>query len=160
MNVLKELSTLSEKDLQEVKNRTDFLLSNKFSSSVSSQSTLLFYDIIAKQLLDLSGVTSPPFYIFQKNKAFKKLKEAHKFVDEYLLTILTNPLKQEKVHFYMLFTKIMLNYLEQYNLPKEISVIVNTHQKFPAQLNLAFPSYGASGLFSLLFKRPNFNAEK
>lgn len=149
---LKELSQCTQAQLLDIKIRVDYLLSNS-KKKQDSKIDSLFYDSISKQFKDCSGLETLPFFKFKQTKYFKKLIETQKYLDKYIQDMITKPSKREKVQFYMLFTKIMYDYLEHYNLPKDISVILNSYTRYSSLLEQAFPGYLLSGVQSFIFRK-------
>jgi hypothetical protein len=152
-DIMKALVFMGPDDLVDIKTRTDFLLGSNRKSEEIKDEEQLFYDAVSEQLKVSTGSVSYYYSVYKKTPQFKKLKEAKEFVDRQLSEFMPEATKAQQVQFYMLFARILLDYLNSYAIPKSLSSIFNSYQKFPAHLDKAFPGYGRSGAFEMVLAR-------
>jgi hypothetical protein len=150
-NIYKILPTLTALELTQIKNRIDFLLLNQ-TSLESDPEEMLFYNIITKELERKIALEPMYFGVFKTKQTYKKFKQTFTFIKKYSKTVLRdNYNKKTRVRFYILFVQIIMNYINKYELPKDLKTVLNCHEKFPSQLDQMFPGYLEAGLFSIIF---------
>jgi hypothetical protein len=154
----KQLPSLSEKELKNLKDKIDFLLKDTVCVNKESSTEHLLYNAISSNLLKKTRDKLMPFGVFRKRVNYKRFKEMHKFLDEMFEDVISsvNNLKSKKAYkekWYQLFCTILFKNLEDWDFTIDIQSILNNFGRFPGLLNKEFPGYSEAGiLFKLLEK--------
>lgn len=112
--------------------------------------TRQFYDVIQSCLLKELGIEKRAFSIFKKSNNFNKFKKSYKDLDVYMKSININNKKSINYKFYLLFIKLLIDWLQECNIPISLSTVINNMNKIPGLLNQAYPDYIKNGLIHLI----------
>ncbi len=144
-----ELKNLSKKDLLNLKNKIDLLLT-KESNETNEE---LFYGIIIAYLDSILKSKFSYYDTYKTNPHYPRLKIATKYIDSYCQELFGKVSKTERVRFYKLYVELVVEMIKKNkDLSLSIPLVLNYHEMFPGLLEKAFPGYIAGGLAKYILK--------
>lgn len=154
------LPSLSQKELKEIKNKIDYLLSDLSIVSNESKKELkdldLFYRCITDELNKLLGRKKGiPLLVLKKSndRLYKQVVIVYKFLIGYLQELIDKPTKDHRLKFFMLYAELMGDYMKDITFDMiGLSGMLKVHKKFPGMIDDTFPGYLEAGAFSVIFK--------
>jgi len=156
------LPDLSRKELQELRNRINYLLlSSRKDMSQSSSGSL--YEAIRSEFLDVLKEKLPAYkhLAAKKSNLLPLIEDVSLFLREFLVIALgRRPRRSEMELCYRLYARLVLQRLLESKIPITSKSILNYYAAFPSILDAAFPGYLKSGLLHLVFEgQTYFNGE-
>lgn len=149
-----ELDCLSVSDLDELKNRIDYILFTKEGRKSSKDSEYLdFYKLIVeeigKRLNCKMGIQENYWHFKKKSPLFKKFKESYKTIEQFQENNCSiGSRKEDIIRFRLIAIKVILDFLEKAGIPISLTTFINNMHKVPGIVNNAFPMYAENGLLS------------
>jgi hypothetical protein len=147
-----ELTSLSSKELKQLKAKIDFLLNNTIED-VDDYNYSFFYGLLTSKLGEILHTSYQPFPLFKKQKIqYNKLVDVVDYLDELMQTMFEKPKKVYYRKLYRMFITLVIQDIQDSPIPLQLPIILNYKSKFPAILDDSFPGYLESGLFKRIFK--------
>lgn len=148
-----DLTSLSVKELENLRNEIDFLLQQKKIKRNYGDYDL-FLESLNKILTAKLRIKPVLLNVMKtKNKAlFSRLVLVTEYLNTFLLTSGTKCDKINKLKLYILYSELMTEYLTSLNISLSLNTLINFYESFPSVLESNYPDYLAQGLLYLVLK--------
>lgn len=151
------LPGLSSKDLKQVEMLAQqYRMLGGFKNPKTEDN--LFYTAVARTISTKLKIGYPIYDVFIKQQPdnFKKLREVVLELDEWIEIHFPKVQRAKKYKLYVLFTEIVVEYIEEGPVPLSLPSTLNTFSKLPSLVDKKFPGYLQSNLFYMLLTSDNF----
>lgn len=153
--IKRSLRGLSYEELQEVVTLANTLLAAKPSKDVPIQLQLAYRSFV--QPLQVKVGTVPPLTVLKRD-ALTEVRNALTFLLDWLEKQLQQPVSRTEIQpWFFLFGDLLVQFLEERQVPLSLQALARQHKTVPALLDIAFPGYIRAGLLRwviVAMKRP------
>lgn len=148
----KILPELSRSQLEQVRDRVDFLLQASGEEEEVIDDHRLFYEALVKGVSIAARIDCPPFKVFCQSRYFSYFVEKLPPILMFINTNLPNLKKVERIKLYGICANVLVRQLQDQNVPISIGSVCTNLHRLPELVEKAFPGYIAAGLFSVLVR--------
>jgi hypothetical protein len=153
--IIKSLPLLSKEDLEEIETNIFFMLKPNRKEYLNDREVSLLYGYITSYLEAMTGEKAIPYNLFIKKTSeanITKLCTTRSFLNSFIETALAKegvkPTLNNKARLYSLFTKLLYQFLKSRNIKINIVTMLSFNERFPSELNSAFPGYVENSILS------------
>lgn len=141
---------LNEKDLNEVKNKAEFLLIDKQKIEKDNIRLQQFYGVVQEIISEKLKINKISYRAFRCRSNFNKFKKSYKDLNEYMKVIKIKNKKATYYKFYFIFVNLLINWLQKCKIPISMNTIINNIDKIPGLIDQAYPEYIQNDLIHLI----------
>ncbi len=158
-SVMKDLQLLTQADQRKIRAALDTIIGDNIKDDTVKDSEVaaregLFYGSMSDYLERRISRALPPLQVFKAQAAYKSLKVCLKEVDSYFEHIMKKKQhrRDDRLLFYDVYFKLMGRNLNDLEIPLAPGALLQAYERFPGQLDNAYPGYVSNGLFFALMR--------